>query len=57
MPKHEDIVLRLYRRLPETPLPNLYWLSGLFTAFWAYRMWGAFDRLMVVRCPPTFKGF
>eukprot|EP00434_Breviolum_minutum_P021242 symbB.v1.2.018739.t1/scaffold1478.1/size117722/8 len=49
VPKHEDIVLRLWRRLPETPLPNLYWLGGLFTAFWAYRMWGAFNRLMVIR--------
>ncbi|CAK9107653.1 unnamed protein product [Durusdinium trenchii] len=49
VPQQEDIVLRLWRRLPETPLPNLYWLGGLFTAFWAYRMWGAFNRLMVIR--------
>ena len=40
MPQHEDVVLRLYRRLPETPLPNLYWVGGLFTAFWAL---GALD--------------
>ncbi|CAE7205970.1 KEX1 [Symbiodinium natans] len=45
----EDIVLRLWRRLPETPLPNLYWVGGIFTAIWGYRMWGAFTRLMIIR--------
>mmetsp|Transcript_149310 Transcript_149310/g.212264 ORF Transcript_149310/g.212264 Transcript_149310/m.212264 type:complete len:239 (+) Transcript_149310:43-759(+) len=45
----EDIVLRLWRRLPETPLPNLYWVGGIFTVIWGYRMWGAFTRLMIIR--------
>eukprot|EP00930_Biecheleria_cincta_P090019 TRINITY_DN79377_c0_g1_i1.p1 TRINITY_DN79377_c0_g1~~TRINITY_DN79377_c0_g1_i1.p1 ORF type:complete len:244 (-),score=33.34 TRINITY_DN79377_c0_g1_i1:78-809(-) len=47
--KREDIVLRIWRRLPEVPLPNLYVAGGLLTAFWAYRMWGVFNRLMVIR--------
>mmetsp|Transcript_29425 Transcript_29425/g.84207 ORF Transcript_29425/g.84207 Transcript_29425/m.84207 type:complete len:246 (+) Transcript_29425:75-812(+) len=47
--RREDIVLRLWRQLPEVALPNLYIVGGCLTAVWAYRMWGAFNRLMVVR--------
>mmetsp|Transcript_42818 Transcript_42818/g.96707 ORF Transcript_42818/g.96707 Transcript_42818/m.96707 type:complete len:237 (-) Transcript_42818:81-791(-) len=47
--KREDIVLRIWRQCPEIPLPNLYVLGGCLTAIWAYRMWGAFGRLMEVR--------
>uniref|UniRef100_A0A7S2GP73 Uncharacterized protein n=1 Tax=Alexandrium andersonii TaxID=327968 RepID=A0A7S2GP73_9DINO len=47
--KREDIVLRVWRQLPEVPLPNLYLIGGCLTAIWAYRMWGTFNRLMVVR--------
>jgi len=47
--RREDIVLRVWRQLPEVPLPNLYIVGGCLTAIWAYRMWGAFNRLMVVR--------
>ncbi|CAK0856528.1 unnamed protein product, partial [Prorocentrum cordatum] len=49
LPQHEDIVLRVWRQLPAVPLPNLYVAGGLLSALWAYRMWGAFSRLMVVR--------
>mmetsp|Transcript_26240 Transcript_26240/g.66877 ORF Transcript_26240/g.66877 Transcript_26240/m.66877 type:complete len:244 (-) Transcript_26240:10-741(-) len=45
----EDIVLRVWRELPDVPLPNLYVVGGLLTAFWAYRIYGTFDRLMIVR--------
>mmetsp|Transcript_24168 Transcript_24168/g.63803 ORF Transcript_24168/g.63803 Transcript_24168/m.63803 type:complete len:253 (-) Transcript_24168:33-791(-) len=45
----EDIVIRMWRELPDLPLPNLYAVGGLLTAFWAYRMHGTFDRLMIVR--------
>ncbi|CAE8633204.1 unnamed protein product, partial [Polarella glacialis] len=47
--KQEDIVLRIWRELPEVPLPNLYVAGSLLTAIWAYRMWGAFNKLMVIR--------
>lgn len=47
--RQEDIVLRLWRQLPDVPLPNLYIVAPLLTAVWAYRMWGVFNRLMVVR--------
>merc|ERR1711884_124620 len=30
-------------------MPNLYIIAPLLTAIWAYRMWGVFNRLMVVR--------
>jgi len=47
--KQEDIVIRIWRQLPEVPLPNLYLVGGCFTVVWAYRMWGSFNRLMGVR--------
>jgi hypothetical protein len=45
----EDIVLRIYRELPEIPLPNLYVAGGFFTCLWAYRMFGTFNKLMSIR--------
>eukprot|EP00443_Scrippsiella_acuminata_P114530 CAMPEP_0115590090 /NCGR_PEP_ID=MMETSP0272-20121206/9585_1 /TAXON_ID=71861 /ORGANISM="Scrippsiella trochoidea, Strain CCMP3099" /LENGTH=225 /DNA_ID=CAMNT_0003025275 /DNA_START=21 /DNA_END=694 /DNA_ORIENTATION=- len=45
----EDIVLRVWRQLPEIPLPNLYAVGGVLTCLWAYRMFGTFNRLMTVR--------
>lgn len=47
--KDDDIVLRLYRQLPAVPLPNLYLAAGVLTSFWMYRVWGTFNKLMVVR--------
>mmetsp|Transcript_23585 Transcript_23585/g.59959 ORF Transcript_23585/g.59959 Transcript_23585/m.59959 type:complete len:247 (+) Transcript_23585:76-816(+) len=45
----EDIVLRVWRQLPEIPMPNLYAVGGVLTGLWAYRMFGTFNRLMTVR--------
>lgn len=47
--QEEDIVLRIWRRCPSIPLPNLYIVGGTLTAVWGYRMIGVFNRLMVVR--------
>eukprot|EP00933_Yihiella_yeosuensis_P030292 TRINITY_DN23952_c0_g1_i1.p1 TRINITY_DN23952_c0_g1~~TRINITY_DN23952_c0_g1_i1.p1 ORF type:complete len:247 (+),score=34.82 TRINITY_DN23952_c0_g1_i1:55-795(+) len=47
--KKEDVVLRLWRQLPDVPLPNLYIVGGVLTGIWAYRMWGSFNRLMIIR--------
>eukprot|EP00928_Gymnodinium_smaydae_P046600 TRINITY_DN31050_c0_g1_i1.p1 TRINITY_DN31050_c0_g1~~TRINITY_DN31050_c0_g1_i1.p1 ORF type:complete len:238 (-),score=38.57 TRINITY_DN31050_c0_g1_i1:103-816(-) len=47
--KEEDIVLRIWRQMPSTPLPNLYVAAGLLTAFWAYRVGRTFNALMIVR--------
>mmetsp|Transcript_36685 Transcript_36685/g.80411 ORF Transcript_36685/g.80411 Transcript_36685/m.80411 type:complete len:239 (-) Transcript_36685:96-812(-) len=45
----EDIILRIWRRLPSVPLPNLYLAGGLLTAFWAFRVGRTFNKLMEVR--------
>lgn len=47
--KDDDIVLRMYRQLPSVPLPNLYLAAGVLTSFWMYRVYGTFNKLMVVR--------
>merc|ERR1712166_1304600 len=45
-PKDEDVVMKLYREMPQLPMPNLYVVAGLLAGFWAYRTGRTFNMLM-----------
>merc|ERR1719456_139150 len=48
-PKDDDIVMKLYRQMPQLPMPNLYAVAGVLAAFWAYRSGRTFNMLMESR--------